>query len=165
MFDRNWGPLVLIFGGIFIGCGSVSETDLDTRVDGFTDSDEVSGETVEADAPDPRVSDVVESDGSTEPDTRDDRDAHQDGVTGNRDGSEDTTIERVCNTQFVDDCECDPAAPDSGQCCWRGTAYACTATWARAPGRPPSQFQFEYEPTVPVDNCESLPVCPLEELE
>lgn len=77
------------------------------------------------------------------------------------DGSADVVDEPLCDPATVDDCDCESEPVSLQQCCWSGQTYACTHESSRLPGRPPTQFEYEYEESVAVDDCSSLPLCPL----
>lgn len=111
--------------------------------------------------------DLVGTDGSSFPDgdvgddvdTVSDADPNhfEDGLTDSDDGSGISS----CDLFTVDDCGCDPASGDPRLCCWAGATYTCQIAGSRRPDRPPTRHDFEYEVAVSVDNCESLPTCPL----
>jgi hypothetical protein len=81
----------------------------------------------------------------------------------NTEDSQDSNSVSTCNAIRVHDCECDPSWPEASQCCWRGTLYSCLPGEFRGPGEPSTQYDFEWQPGVGVDDCESIIRCPLDQ--
>jgi hypothetical protein len=78
------------------------------------------------------------------------------------DGSGDSIEESpICDPRIVHDCECDFFDREFSQCCWRGTTYGCVGRSSGVRSLP-TVYEFEYERTVQVDDCNSLPTCPLD---